>query len=132
MLQHVVGNGDLIHFWHGNWHPMGPLLPLCSYRLILESGISLDAKLSIVIQDSDWLWPATRSKDMKEIQARLCGQITPSLVAVQVKRLPSKLGIFNVEATWQRIRSQHSNIPWYSLIWFKNHVPKHAFFSWLA
>lgn len=49
MLQFIVGNGKRIHIWHDHWHPQVLLLPLQSYILTIDSGLSLFEKLSAVI-----------------------------------------------------------------------------------
>lgn len=85
MLKHVVGNGRKIFLWHDNWHPLGPLFPLkYNYRLVYDSGLSINAKLSSEIRGAEWNWPLARSETMVEVMIKLCDQVYPSIAANEI------------------------------------------------
>lgn len=115
--------------YYGLTGTLGALLAY-PHRLIFEAGHS-DVKLSQVIQDTDWRWPAARSEEMVELHTLLC-DMRPNLEQDRDFWTPSSSGLFHVGATWQKIRHLHAKIHWYSLVWFAGIIPKHAFISWLA
>lgn len=121
------GNGEKFLFWVDNWHP---LVPLISYRnhVIFGSGIPLSAKLSSVIRNSLQDLPPARSS-MLHIHASLC-QILPSTLPYSFVWTSSKCGSFHLGSTWNR--SPRPNVTWFSLIQFKDMIPRHSFICWLA
>ncbi|XP_071714208.1 uncharacterized protein [Rutidosis leptorrhynchoides] len=38
---------------------------------------------------------------------------------------------FLVHLVWEYIRSKSNQVPWASIVWFSNNIPKHAFVMWL-
>lgn len=132
MLKFRVGNGKRVFLWNDNWHFVGPLMEAYPQRLVIETGLPSASKLSAVIKEGDWNWPASRSSDMTEIQIALCRQIFPSSLDNEVLWIPSKDGKFQVSATWRCIKQHYNKVPWYHLIWLNGIIPKHSFISWLA
>lgn len=51
LMKFKVGNGQNILLWLDDWHLKGPLLSTYPTRLLFESGISITAKLSHIIND---------------------------------------------------------------------------------
>lgn len=52
-----------------NWHPYGPLINAYAPRIMYDSGPPLNVKISAVIANGDWFWPAARSDHLVAIQA---------------------------------------------------------------
>ena len=42
------------------------------------------------------------------------------------------LNDFSVSLAYKSLDGPHEVVPWYSLVWFKGHIPKHSFCLWLA
>ena len=77
----IVHDKDVYLWWH-SLHPHGPLLWRYGMRSIQKSGLSLDARVSEVIQGSDRCWPAARAEELLGIQCALCGVMYPLLVTL--------------------------------------------------
>ena len=55
LLRFEVGNGENIHLWLDLWHPNGILIDKYGYRAIYDANSRVEAKLSSVIHNGDWL-----------------------------------------------------------------------------
>lgn len=62
LLLFAVGDGKRIFVWHDPWHPKGPLLKHFGPGVLYGSGSSINAKLSSMIHNGVWKWPAARSR----------------------------------------------------------------------
>lgn len=40
--------------------------------------------------------------------------------------------VFKTKQTWEFIRKEDQQVQWWRGVWFKHHIPKHAFLHWLA
>lgn len=77
-------------------------------------------------------WPGARSKALVEIQSLLT-EVQPRRDHSDTPNwVPAKSGIYHTGATWSAIRQHRPHVPWYTLVWFKNHTPRHLFIVWLA
>ncbi|XP_039005001.1 uncharacterized protein LOC120132276 [Hibiscus syriacus] len=45
---------------------------------------------------------------------------------------PISNGASSVKDIWQEIRVKEIKVPWHSLIWFPQHIPKHSLIAWMA
>jgi hypothetical protein len=52
-IRFQVGDGSRIFLRHDHWHPAGYLLESYGYRVLYDSGLSKDAKLSSIIKNKD-------------------------------------------------------------------------------
>jgi hypothetical protein len=68
-----VGNGSRVFLWYDQWHPDGCLLDKYGYRAIniYEAGSNVGARVSSIIRDGDWFWPAAKSDSIVQMQSRL-------------------------------------------------------------
>lgn len=76
-MKHTVGDGNKIHLWHDNWHPHGLLLLKYNMRTMYDMGLPINSKLSVVIHETEWVWPPARFDDKVEIQTLLFEIPTP-------------------------------------------------------
>ncbi|KAJ6347576.1 hypothetical protein OIU76_004124 [Salix suchowensis] len=81
LLSFSIGHDKDVYLWWHSLHPHGPLLWRYGMRTIQKSGLSLDARVSEVIQGSDRCWPAARAEELVGICA-LCGVMYPLLVTL--------------------------------------------------
>lgn len=56
-IQHSVGNGMSVFFWHDNWAGVGPFLVFFSSKEIARMGFSGKEKVADSIVDGQWRWP---------------------------------------------------------------------------
>lgn len=109
--------------------PAGYLLDSFGTRVVYDSGLSLDFKLSAIIRDGTWCWPYARSDTIVEIQSRL-----PELM-LEDADLPvwsSNNGVYSCASTWDHLRRKKPTIDWWVLVWNSLSIPQHSFFLWLV
>jgi hypothetical protein len=70
-LRFKIREGRSISLSFDNWHPASRLLDTYGYQVVYDSGICLDAKVSVVIRNDNWAWPPTWSDELVEIQCKL-------------------------------------------------------------
>lgn len=86
MLSFEVGDGRSIFLWHNQWHPRGPLLKFYGPTILYGSGTSTNAKLSTMIYNGYWKWPAARSRNHADMRS-LLPNIAPNGVSDTIKWL---------------------------------------------
>ncbi|GKU97302.1 hypothetical protein SLEP1_g10467 [Rubroshorea leprosula] len=133
LIKHMIGNGENTFLWFDFWHPTGPLLEVYGQKIVQDTAIPLQAKLSQVVQGNFWKWPPARSPELLQIQIALCGNLYPNEAGEDsVIWLASPSRSFKIGYTWNHLREKQAKMPWFRLVWFANSIPKHSFMSWLA
>jgi hypothetical protein len=110
------------------WLPSkaGYLLERYGYRVLYDSGLSKDAKLSSIIKNQDWFWQGARSDDLVAIQSWL-----PEII-FGVSDMPiwkSSTGTYSCADTWDNLREKLPKVAWWKLVQFFMAIPKHYFLS---
>ena len=62
MLSHRVGNGEHTFLWYDNWHSLGPLVEKFGTRVIYDSALPRNSRVSTVILNNSWAWPVRPSR----------------------------------------------------------------------
>jgi hypothetical protein len=98
--------------------------------VIYDGYSKLDARLSTIIKDGQWMWRSVRSNMLVEIQSKLClvsvgGQDTPQWTI-------SKFGKFSCSNTQNPIHIKHNQAELWDFVWFSLFIPKQAFVTWLV
>lgn len=50
-----------------SWHPIGILYIKYGNRVVYDAGSSVEAKLSSVLKEREWIWQPARSDDLVNI-----------------------------------------------------------------
>ncbi|GJZ08185.1 hypothetical protein Tco_0542468 [Tanacetum coccineum] len=100
---YTIGDGSIISLWYDRWCHSSPLSDVISTRDIFRAGLDLATK----VRDVD-------APDRLELEDGL-GRVQP----------------FSVRVVWNSIRPRDSKIDWCDVVWFTNHIPRHAFNLWL-
>ena len=66
-IRYVVGDGCNISPWLHNWHSLGPLYKNFGEEVFRNLGISLQAKVSTIVSNGDWIWPRQRNRIIRHI-----------------------------------------------------------------
>ncbi|CAA7016344.1 unnamed protein product [Microthlaspi erraticum] len=135
VCQVVSGRSAL--FWLDNWTALGPLIDIIGANGPRISGIPRMATVSQALVDGSWSLP--RGRHPITVLLRNCLPPPPvfntqSSVDIYLWKNDqnSPPGKFSMAKTWKSIHPSPRRVPWYDAVWFKEHVPKHAFISWLA
>ena len=64
MLKHRIGNGCGTLMWYDNWHPLGSLLDKFGQRVVYDATLSVNSRVSTVIEGDVWHWPLTNTLEL--------------------------------------------------------------------
>ncbi|KAL0652675.1 hypothetical protein Bca4012_095366 [Brassica carinata] len=125
-----LGNGSVISFWHDCWTPLGPLFH--RFGDLGPKGTS-NPKHS---NRAGWIFRGARSEAAEELLIYLTYLQLPSLSTIEDTYVwvvdNEELTDFSSRKTWNLLRNRGQTQLWTKNIWFKSHVPKHAFTAWIA
>lgn len=72
--------------------------------MVYDTGNTLDAKVADVIENGSWHWPTARSEAFVQIQAALCGDVTPNIEqADEILWTAASSGQFTIHSAWSKI-----------------------------
>lgn len=128
----TVMSGRNALFWLDDQTGMGSLLHLTG-----PSGISFSAYVFEALNEGRWI--ASRSRHPTLALLRSCmPSPLPSLDSSEPdfyfwKNSPhDSPDRFSASKVWYFLNPIESPVTWFSLVWFKQKIPKHAFIAWLA
>lgn len=125
-LQYHIGSGETFSLWHDPWHPFGALIQRYPRGPSL-TGLPLNAKLSSIIQQSEWHWPPITSMEILEVLQNL-----PTIHGGRdAIRWRGELGYSAVAARSLFVRLSPP-VPWSSLLEGKFKIHRNLFVLWLA
>ena len=135
-LRCEVGDGNMASFWFDHWSPLGPLVKLFGNSGPRQLGVPLNAKVSTCCTDIGWSLRPARSLAAEQVHIMLCSISLPShsnspdkyLWHVIDQSLPS----YSAKLSWEILRQHGQKQGWAKKVWFKGHVPSHAFLMWVA
>lgn len=133
-IKYKIGDGNSTSLWYDNWHPSGPLVGKYGNRIVYDSGLTDDAKVSTILHASNhWNFPITQTWELNEIRTHL-----PPLTDHNSTNTDSCMwtltqnGVFSISSLWDQIRVKFPTIEWSHVVWFPSHIPKCSLISWLA
>ncbi|WZY96943.1 hypothetical protein YC2023_069272 [Brassica napus] len=134
-LRPKLGNGRCISFWYDNWTPLGPLLDRFGESGPRQLSICISATVSEACNDRGWLLRGARSPLAEELQTYLTTVPIPTLNLMDDTYVwdinGDELQEFSTSKTWEAVRNREPEQQWTQSIWFKGHVPRHAFTAWV-
>ncbi|XP_013739621.1 uncharacterized protein LOC125596752 [Brassica napus] len=123
-------------FWFDHWFPLGPLIDHFGPSGPRQTGIPLTFSVADACSEIGWTLRPARSPAAEEFHIMLCSLPLPSLAlssntyswAANDMDLPE----FSAKHTWESIRPRQQKKEWAGKVWFKGHIPSHAFMMWVA
>ncbi|XP_018443554.1 uncharacterized protein LOC108815453 [Raphanus sativus] len=136
-LRCSIGDGNTALFWHDYWTELGPLHQLFGPTGPRSLRIPLNANVSRAVSNGHWSIPSARSEDAVTLQIILSTTVIPSSSnRADVFLWRNSSGgfgpSFSSRVTWERLRVTRPQVPWYSVVWFKEEIPRCSFISWTA
>ena len=102
-------------------------------RVIYDAGLPCNARVSAIIRDSNWHWPLANSSKLLTLKEATQGIPPPNCSRKdQIIWTLSSSKIYTTASAWNQLRESKVEVIWHNLIWFSGHLPKSAFFLWLA
>lgn len=96
------------------------------------AALPMDAKVSAVISNSRWSWPAARSKALVSIQAGLCDLLPNSNASDVIQRILSPKGDFSIKGAWSYLGEKKARVDWFKLLWGSLCITRFSFIAWLS
>ncbi|XP_018448702.1 uncharacterized protein LOC108820231 [Raphanus sativus] len=132
-----IGDGNTALFWYDYWAELGPLHLLFGTTGSRSLRIPLTATVSRAVTNGHWNLPPARSDFAETLQVILSTTTVPTSTSgadVYLWRLSSG-GFgpsFSSRVTWERLRVATPMVPWHTVVWFKEEIPRCSFISWTA
>lgn len=125
-----IGDGTLVNFWEDWWCSSGPLITQQSLRRVRISGKNRNLRVCQLIKDGNWdctnmNLPRQLIEAINNVPITRGSVDKPIQVPLNSLELPSKIIYDDIRHKWV---SGH----WIQLLWFKKHVPKFSFITWLV
>lgn len=123
-----IGVNSDVSMWHDPWIQSKPIIHHLGHSIISISESTSSARVKLFISDGRWVPPSSNH-----------------VLAIELRHLISSIHIYNEDSIlwhgskdvnmasiWHSIRSRGLQPPWATAIWHTFHIPKCAFFMWLA
>ncbi|XP_024014455.1 uncharacterized protein LOC112088411 [Eutrema salsugineum] len=131
-LSIVIGNGEDSFFWCDPLTLFGSLIVYLGPNGPSRLGVPIDALVSDLITSEGWNLPPAKMESQMDLYAYI-SQISPSSSSDRaVWKIDGKAQIsFSSKRVWNSIRPQNQEVAWFSSVWHKAAIPKHAITTWL-
>uniref|UniRef100_A0A0D3BYW5 Reverse transcriptase zinc-binding domain-containing protein n=1 Tax=Brassica oleracea var. oleracea TaxID=109376 RepID=A0A0D3BYW5_BRAOL len=132
-----IGDGRASSFWFDYWTDMGPLIEGFGPHGPRELLISFEDKVVAATENGEWALPPARSQQAETLQIVLSTMNPPRSSRGEDRFLWRNgegrfVPKFSTKATWQAIRETAPTVQWYSMVWFKEEIPRCSFITWMA
>ncbi|KAL0416380.1 UNVERIFIED_CONTAM: putative ribonuclease H protein [Sesamum latifolium] len=121
-----IGVGDSVWLWHDPWHHLGPLMHRFSNGPHV-TGIPLESKVNLVINEHGWNWPPITDIEHMEIVDHL-----PHIEASDGVRWNSTVGEFTITDAYHLFQPPGPTVCWHVLLRGPFRIPRNCFILWLA
>ncbi|KAL0420749.1 UNVERIFIED_CONTAM: hypothetical protein Slati_3097800 [Sesamum latifolium] len=111
---------------HDPWHPLGPLIHRFPNGPRV-TGIPLESKVSLVINEHGWSWPLITDIEHMEIVDHL-----PRLEDSDGVRWNSTTGEFTISDAYRLFQPPGPTVGWHVLLRGLSRIPRNCFILWLA
>ncbi|KAL0455414.1 UNVERIFIED_CONTAM: hypothetical protein Slati_0880600 [Sesamum latifolium] len=125
-ITYHIGVGDRVWLWHDPWHPLGPLIHRFPNGPRV-TGIPLESKVSLVINEHGWSWPLITDIEHMEIVDHL-----PRLEDSDGVRWNSTTGEFTISDAYRLFQPPGPTVGWHVLLHDPLRIPRNCFNLWLA
>lgn len=127
-----IGNRDDTFFWWDPWTPFGRLIHFLGQEGPSLLGIPLFSLVSQLTFHGGWALPNAKSEKQVQLQAFITTINLAPLCDKPVWLIGDKVQkSFSSKKVWSELREFRQTVPWFSLVWHKTRIPKHAFTVWL-
>ncbi|KAJ9536699.1 hypothetical protein OSB04_un000084 [Centaurea solstitialis] len=125
-----LGDGQSTNAWEDNWQGTR-LSAFISYRAIHNAGFLSTWTVAELASATNGVWP----NDWLDRYSLLTTNVMPILMEGERDTMiwdNDDSGIFSVKKVYNSLHGSFVEAPWWKSVWFKGHIPKHAFCLWTA
>ncbi|XP_071712571.1 uncharacterized protein [Rutidosis leptorrhynchoides] len=127
-----IGDGKLGSAWFDDWPPLGPLNSLISTRDINRAGCNSKSTVSDIIENRMFKWPPDWLSKYPNLQLINAYVFTNEEDIYGWKKDDAVVFGFSVKNAWDSFRPRSAKVPWFSVVWYSQGIPKHSFLLWLV
>ncbi|KAF8085817.1 hypothetical protein N665_0646s0019 [Sinapis alba] len=132
-----VGNGTTALFWYDYWTELGPLINMFGASGPRSLRIPLNATVSRAVRNGNWNIPPARSELAETLQVILSTLEVPradkgSDVDLWKHHTGGFGASFSSRVTWEFLRIPNPIVPWHTIVWFREEIPRCSFITWTA
>ena len=135
-LKAKLGKCQQLSFWYDQWTPLGPLINRFGTLGPRELQIPVVASVAQACNNDGWLIRGARSPAAEELHTYLTTILLPSLSTIDDTYVweidGNELQNVSTSETLSMVRNRALEQRWTQNIWFKGHIPRHAFTAWVA
>jgi hypothetical protein len=128
-----IGNGNEASVWFDTWDVYCPLKNQVSSRNVTDAGYNLQEKVSDVVSNAEWKWPASWYTLFPVLNQKITVPILRNDQEDQLfwKSHDGILKDFSVRDMWHTVRDRRNEVNWFELVWSKYGIPRHVIRLWL-
>ncbi|KAF8099057.1 hypothetical protein N665_0253s0006 [Sinapis alba] len=132
-----IGDGTITLFWYNYWTELDPFFNMFGAFGLRSLRIPLNATVSQAVRNRNWNIPPARSGLAETLQAILSSLEVPradkcSDVYLWKHHTGGFRASFSSRVTWEFLRIPNPIVPWHTIVWFKEKIPRCSFITWTA
>ncbi|XP_071699756.1 uncharacterized protein [Rutidosis leptorrhynchoides] len=128
---HEVGNGVCTSAWFDEWSDLGPLIYVVRRRNITQAGMHLSDSVADIINNGAFIWPAEWVERFSILNNLAPPVLSNNIDIVKWRDIYDAKCDYSIQQVWEYIRPRANKVPWFSVVWFSQCIPRHAFILWL-
>ncbi|KAJ9535204.1 hypothetical protein OSB04_un001715 [Centaurea solstitialis] len=125
-----IGDGKTTNAWEDNWYGTR-LSEFISYRAVHNAGFATTWKVSDLLSVLEGSWPNDwlgRFPQLVNNRIPVINDGEPDTIFWD----DDTSGSFSIRSVYTSLIGRFTEVPWWKSVWFKGHIPKHAFCLWIA
>ncbi|XP_026436021.1 uncharacterized protein LOC113333864 [Papaver somniferum] len=132
MVITILGDGANTRFLHDNWHYKGRLSSWMDPSIISEFLPNDACTVSDFVKNDEWSLPSSTDHSIAAIFLQVTSTDFLTLKKDKVMWSVSNSGVFSVKDTYNSLFPHGEKVKWSTLVWFKLHIPRHSFITWVS
>ncbi|KAL7197291.1 hypothetical protein ACSBR2_019886 [Camellia fascicularis] len=133
LILHKIGKGNATFLWYDNWHPVGSLWNKFGARIMYDSGLQGEAKVSDIVSGDSWKWPFPNSWEIRELISLTPRSFKPaSSTNDTLFWTLNPDGNFSIQSAWSHWRVKKDEVAWHKLLRGPCFIPRVSFIVWFA
>lgn len=127
-----LGNGRHTHFWNDNWSPYGNISEFLQLQPHSRLGIPRNATISDLFIDGNWILPPARSEAQVLLQCFISAVTQNRDEDHYDWEINNKIYTsFSTGIVYSELKHHNPIVPWFTIVWLRQGIPRHSFLSWL-
>ncbi|XP_021986390.1 uncharacterized protein LOC110882755 [Helianthus annuus] len=126
-----IGNGKSTSAWYDYWCDSGPLCNFLTSRVITRAGFNLEDTVEDIYGDGSWNWlvawrdlyPVLNQVDLVQCNLDVTDRV--------FWKEGNDLSDLSSSSVWKSVRTREVDVDWFTIVWFSQCIPRHAFLMWL-